>query len=209
MTDTATSAKTNGNNGAGSNGGTGAGGGGGANDVFDRKKELAEYEAEKKIIKDAIARRAKVMNELSTLEGKIADLEGRYLESTPTGNILTGFDNYTKGLTGAAAQRRKAGNAEQNRVFSRSSVSYNSLNQEANTPASGTSTPGAPTPISTTFNNKDKGPSEAPTPTSATAEKKTAVSKKKKEKAAPDDSETDSRADSKKVRTQFGANGRK
>lgn len=129
MTDTATSAKTNGNNGAGSNGGTGAGGGVGvANDVFDRKKELAEYEAEKKIIKDAIARRAKVMNELSTLEGKIADLEGRYLESTPTGNILTGFDNYTKGLTGAAAQRRKAGNAEQNRVFSRSSVSYNSLN---------------------------------------------------------------------------------
>ncbi|ETS87571.1 hypothetical protein PFICI_01399 [Pestalotiopsis fici W106-1] len=209
MADTAASAKSNGSNGAGSNGGSGPGsGGGGANDVFDRKKEMSEYEAEKKIIKDAIARRAKIMSELSTLEGKIADLENRYLESTPTGNILTGFDNYTKGLTGAAAQRRKAGTAEQNRVFSRSSVSYNVLNQEANTPASGTSTPGAPTPISTSFNNKDKGPSEAPTPTSAT-EKKTAVSKKKKEKAAPEDSETDSRADSKKVRTQFGANGRK
>ncbi|KAI0159474.1 histone acetyltransferase subunit NuA4-domain-containing protein [Pestalotiopsis sp. NC0098] len=209
MTDAAASAKPGGSNGAGNNGNTNGGAGGSGNDVFDRKKEMAEYEAEKKIIKDAIARRAKIMQELGTLETKIADLEGRYLESTPGGNILTGFDNYTKGLTGAAAQRRKVGNAEQNRVFSRSSVSYNALNQEAATPASGTSTPGAPTPISTTFNNKDKGPSEAPTPTSATAEKKTASKKKKDKAPVPDDSETDSKADNKKVRTQFGANGRK
>lgn len=128
MTDAAASAKPGGSNGAGNNGNTNGGAGGSANDVFDRKKEMAEYEAEKKIIKDAIARRAKIMQELGTLETKIADLEGRYLESTPGGNILTGFDNYTKGLTGAAAQRRKVGNAEQNRVFSRSSVSYNALN---------------------------------------------------------------------------------
>jgi chromatin modification-related protein EAF6 len=107
---------------------TGANGAGGPNEAFDRKKEMAEYEAEKKIIKDAIAKRAKILAELSHLENKIADLEGRYLESTPGGNILTGFDNYTKGLTGAAAQRRKVGNAEQNRVFSRSSISYNALN---------------------------------------------------------------------------------
>lgn len=102
--------------------------GGGTGEALDRKKEMAEYEAEKKIIKDAITKRAKILAELSHLENKIADLEGRYLESTPGGNILTGFDNYTKGLTGAAAQRRKVGNAEQNRVFSRSSVSYNALN---------------------------------------------------------------------------------
>lgn len=62
------------------------------------------------------------------MDAKIADLETKYLESTPTGNILTGFDNYTKGVTGAAAQRRKAGTTEQNRVFSRSSISYNPSN---------------------------------------------------------------------------------
>ncbi|KAI1847337.1 hypothetical protein JX265_013782 [Neoarthrinium moseri] len=186
-----------------------AAGGSGA-DAFDRKKEMAEYEHEKDIIKKALAKRQKLISELSNLENKIADLEGRYLDSTPGGNILTGFDNYTKGLTGAAAQRRKAGTTEQNRVFSRSSISYNALNQEAATPASGTSTPGAPTPLSASFANKEKGASEAPTPTS-TAEKKTAASKTKKkdkEKAA-EDSETDSRADGKKVRTHFGANARK
>lgn len=228
MTDSATAAAGGSNNTA-------------SGEIFDRKKEMAEYEAEKKIIKDAISKRAKILAELSHLENKIVDLEGRYLESTPSGNIMTGFDNYTKGLTGAAAQRRKVGNAEQNRVFSRSSVSYNALNvsgalsdqqdherdscdcsvshimiadhypqQEAPTPASGTSTPGAPTPVSTAFgNNKDRGPSDAPTPSSTTTEKKTIVNKKKKEKAnAAEDSETDSKADSKK-RTHFGANARK
>lgn len=61
-------------------------------------------------------------------ESKIFDQETKYIESTPSGNILTGFDNYTKGITGAAANRRKAGTTEQNRVFSRSSISYNTLN---------------------------------------------------------------------------------
>ena len=50
--------------------------------------------------------------------------EAAYLESTPSGNIITGFDNYMKGISGAAAQRRKTGPMDQNRVFSRSSISY-------------------------------------------------------------------------------------
>lgn len=50
--------------------------------------------------------------------------EASYLESTPSGNIITGFDNYMKGTSSAAAQRRKAGSADQNRVFSKSSISY-------------------------------------------------------------------------------------
>jgi chromatin modification-related protein EAF6 len=50
--------------------------------------------------------------------------ETAYLDSTPNGNIITGFDNYMKGMSGAAAQRRKVGPMEQNRVFSRSSISY-------------------------------------------------------------------------------------
>ena len=55
-------------------------------------------------------------------------METKYLDSTPVGNILTGFDNYTKGVTAISAQRRKVGAMEQNRVFSRSSISYNPSN---------------------------------------------------------------------------------
>ncbi len=60
----------------------------------------------------------------AALEDSIAQKEAAYLESAPTGNIIMGYDNYIKGTTGAAAQRRKMGATEQNRVFSRSSVSY-------------------------------------------------------------------------------------
>lgn len=62
------------------------------------------------------------------IEASIANHETEYLEGTPQGNIITGFDNYTKGTTSAAAQRRRTGLMEQNRVFSRSSISYNALN---------------------------------------------------------------------------------
>jgi chromatin modification-related protein EAF6 len=58
------------------------------------------------------------------VEDGIAQKETIYLDSTPSGNIITGFDNYMKGMSGAAAQRRKVGPMEQNRVFSRSSISY-------------------------------------------------------------------------------------
>lgn len=61
-------------------------------------------------------------------------METKYLDSTPIGNILTGFDNYTKGLTATSAQRRKVGAIEQNRVFSRSSISYNPNNVRAPPP---------------------------------------------------------------------------
>ena len=62
--------------------------------------------------------------EQAQVEESIATKETMYLEGTPNGNIITGFDNYMKGVTGAAAQRRKTGPSEQNRVFSRSSISY-------------------------------------------------------------------------------------
>lgn len=60
----------------------------------------------------------------SQVEDGIAAKEIAYLESTPGGNIITGFDNYMKGQSGAAAQRRKVGPLENNRVFSKSSISY-------------------------------------------------------------------------------------
>lgn len=58
-------------------------------------------------------------------EDTIYQKETEYLENTPSGNIITGFDNYTKGAGTAAAARRKTGLTEANRVFSRSSIAYN------------------------------------------------------------------------------------
>lgn len=58
------------------------------------------------------------------MEDSIAHKESAYLDSNPAGNIITGFDNYMKGTSGGSAQRRKAGSVDQNRVFSRSSISY-------------------------------------------------------------------------------------
>lgn len=58
-------------------------------------------------------------------EETIYQKETEYLENTLAGNIITGFDSYTKGASSAAAQRRKIGQTEANRVFSRSSISYN------------------------------------------------------------------------------------
>jgi hypothetical protein len=56
------------------------------------------------------------------LDETIYKKEGEYLEDTPHGNVLTGFDNYIKSITSNAVGRRKQGVSENDRVFSRSSV---------------------------------------------------------------------------------------
>lgn len=59
------------------------------------------------------------------LEETISQKESAYLDSTPHGNIITGYDGYIKG-SGSAAHKRKPPPLEQNRVFTRSSISYRS-----------------------------------------------------------------------------------
>lgn len=57
------------------------------------------------------------------MDDTIYKKEGEYLEDTPHGNILTGFENYIKGVTSnAVTGRRKQGVSENDRVFSKSSV---------------------------------------------------------------------------------------
>ncbi|CAK7219998.1 hypothetical protein SCUCBS95973_004007 [Sporothrix curviconia] len=162
------------------------------------------YEKSRQHLKELLQNRKTLERQLHTREETIAQKESEYLENTASGNIITGFDNYIKGITGAAAQRRKTGITEANRLFTRSSISYNAAN------ASNT-----PTPLQTSFKD-GSGPGSGPgsgqaTPTSTTAGK-AAPSKKKKSAAAAaaaaasgvDDSETDTTRETKKVRTSFG-----
>ncbi|KAM7205805.1 NuA4 domain containing protein [Naviculisporaceae sp. PSN 640] len=216
---------------SGTSGGVGGGAAGGNNTAAGAGGGIPYYEKQRQHLKELINRKRTLEKKIVTLEESIYSKETDYLENTPGGNIITGFDNYTKGTSNAAAQRRKTGLTDANRVFSRSSVSYNpNAQQEAQTPGGSTthSTPGslAPTPLSTSFKDKDRdgGASGVPTPTSATAGKATSSKKGKKTtskasgaassaasraaSAGADDSETDSKeagGATKKIRTNFGA----
>ena len=74
-----------------------------------------------------------LMKAQATIENTIAGLENKYLEETnAAGNIIKGFDNYIKASTSTTASssgpgtatRRKGGVSDQDRIFSRSSVSW-------------------------------------------------------------------------------------
>ncbi|KAL2125326.1 hypothetical protein VTJ04DRAFT_1691 [Mycothermus thermophilus] len=172
------------------------------------------YEKQRQHLKELIFKRKQLEKKLANVEELILAKETEYLESTPAGNIITGFDAYIKGGTAAAAQRRKASMTDQNRVFSRSSISYNPANaQDSQTPAS-TPASHAPTPVSSSFAGREKdGPSGAPTPNSSGAAAGAgggrtggggASKKGKKHGPGAEDSETDGR-EAKKARTNFGA----
>ncbi|KAG7420735.1 histone acetyltransferase subunit NuA4-domain-containing protein [Fusarium sp. MPI-SDFR-AT-0072] len=159
---------------------------------------MSEYKKAQARVRDLVEKRRMLEKRLTQVEDSISQKETAYLDSTPSGNIITGFDNYMKGMSGAAAQRRKAGPMEQNRVFSRSSISYRPNNLEGITPGSGGSTPAGATPLSAAFRD---GPSNHPTPTSSTAVKN--ASKSKKKTVEHEDSENDTSTS--KKRTNFGA----
>ncbi|KAI1404664.1 NuA4-domain-containing protein [Hypoxylon fuscum] len=187
------------------------GAGGAANG--DQQAGLAEYNKQRQNLKALLAKRKQQDRQLAQLEQNIVDLEAKYLGNTRFGNIVKGFDNYIKG-TSAAAQRKQGELKEEDYIWSRSSISHNALHPDNIEAASATSTPAAPTPVSTSFvNAKDKeGGSNQPTPTSATEKGSSKASKANKKRPQPkkdkdadvDDSETDSR-ETKKVRTHFGA----
>lgn len=72
-----------------------------------------------------LAKRAQLERNLQLTEEAIYKKETEYLEETPQGNIITGFDAYTKSSSVAPGGARRRGLVvEMNRVFSRSSVSF-------------------------------------------------------------------------------------
>ncbi|KAJ4163335.1 hypothetical protein LMH87_005070 [Akanthomyces muscarius] len=153
-----------------------------------------EYKKSQARVRELVEKRRLLERRLNQVEEGIVQKESAYLENTPSGNIITGFDNYMKGISGAAAQRRKTGPMDQNRVFSRSSISYRPNVSESATPGS---TPGsaAPTPVSASFSGS--------TPNAGGGTKNSKKKKQQLQQQETEDSETD--AATTKKRTAFGA----
>ncbi|KAM3086738.1 chromatin modification-related protein eaf6 [Clarireedia jacksonii] len=187
----------------------------------DSTAGMPYYDKTRQHLKQLLERKRNLERFLSLHEDSIYRKETEYLEDTPQGNIITGFDGYTKGAGpggvggrgGAAGAGRKGGLGlgEPQRVFSGSSHTWNS-NTDSPAP-SASSTPiaaQAPTPLSTSF-PKGESASNHPTPTSTTSGgagigKGGSKKNKKAAVAAGDDSETDSNPkEAKKARTNFGA----
>jgi len=82
------------------------------------------YDKTRAHLKDLLHRRRVLERSLAAQEDAIYKKETDYLEDTPSGNIITGFEAYTKGSSTVPGQRRRVLVQEGNRVFSRSSVSY-------------------------------------------------------------------------------------
>lgn len=85
------------------------------------------YDKARQHLKDLLHKKRILERNLAAQEDLIYKKETEYLEETPSGNIITGFESYTKGSSSSApvGQRRKAQVQEVNRVFSRSSISFN------------------------------------------------------------------------------------
>jgi chromatin modification-related protein EAF6 len=82
------------------------------------------YEKSRAQLKDLIRRKALLERNLANQEDAIFKKETEYLEDTPQGNIITGFEGYVKGGVQAAQRRGGQRVVDGNRVFSRSSVSF-------------------------------------------------------------------------------------
>ncbi|RDA83778.1 hypothetical protein CP532_5200 [Ophiocordyceps camponoti-leonardi (nom. inval.)] len=156
---------------------------------------MAEYKKAQTRVRELVERRRAQERKLAQLEEGIALKESTYLESTPAGNIITGFESYMKGASGAAAQRRKTSSADQNRVFSRSSISYrpNNASQDSSTPGASTPASHTPTPLSASFRD------------SASAHQTPMPNKSSSKAKRKDGDEGESQALTSKKRTSFGA----
>ncbi|KAK8146988.1 hypothetical protein G3M48_002290 [Beauveria asiatica] len=164
---------------------------------------MTEYKKSQARVRELVEKRRLLERRLNQVEEGIIQKESAYLENTPSGNIITGFDNYMKGISGAAAQRRKTGPMDQNRVFSRSSISYRP--NESTTPGS---TPGslAPTPVSASFSGSTPsavGGGGGGGNSKVSKKKKQLQQQQQQQQQETEDSENDGQTA--KKRTAFGA----
>ncbi|QIW96151.1 hypothetical protein AMS68_001669 [Peltaster fructicola] len=141
------------------------------------------YESLRSTLRSTIEKKRKLDEQLAALEEQIYKVEGTYLEDTSnSGNIVRGFDAWVKSVTlnkSAADDRRRGRIREDDRIFSRSSLSWMRA-QEG--PDSGT-TSHAATPIAS-------GPSLTARDLQAAAVGSSKAALKKKR---PNDDEDDSK----------------
>ncbi|KAF8456333.1 histone acetyltransferase subunit NuA4-domain-containing protein [Terfezia claveryi] len=115
-------------------------------------KGMPYYEKIRKDLRDMLQRKKLLDRNLAVLEDQIAKFEATYLDETPNGNIIRGFDNYIKGT--AARRRNAIGDAD--RVFSMSSAtSLKAAQQESETTSSQSQSASASTP---SINQTDQKP---------------------------------------------------
>ncbi|PBP24564.1 hypothetical protein BUE80_DR004409 [Diplocarpon rosae] len=189
------------------------------------------YDQTRAHLKVLLNKRQVLEERLRKQEEAIYRKESEYLEDTPHGNIITGFEAYTKGGGVMPGQRRRAPPRAEDRIFSGSSVSFGNgvggvverqrewereewrlTGKQETSIDTAQSTPvatAAPTPVSTSFIKGEAGSNTA-TPTSSTSANRNGVGVKKNKKSlgGNEDSDTDTK-DVKKIRTNFGAVGRK
>ena len=87
------------------------------------------YESLRANLRQTLEKKRKIDEQLAAIEDSIFKTEGQYLEETAnSGNIVRGFDGWVKGVQvtgrGAADDRRRGRVRDDDRVFSRSSVSW-------------------------------------------------------------------------------------
>ncbi|KAI1003533.1 hypothetical protein K3495_g4676 [Podosphaera aphanis] len=153
---------------------------------------LAYYEKSRKQLRELIQKRRELELALASHEELIAKKEQEYLEETPSGNIIAGFDSYTKGgtVTGRKRGREEEERERRLRVFSRSSISWNANAAVAATP---------------THDADPKMSHDGGHPGSAAQPKSDGLGAlARKNKKGPEDSEGEGR-DPKKARVCFGA----
>ncbi|GME75759.1 unnamed protein product [Ambrosiozyma monospora] len=85
----------------------------------------AEYEKLKKQLKAAINRKKDLDQQLAKLEEDIFNKETKYLsEGAAHGNIIKGFENFTKNSSSSSARNKKIQFTDEDRIFSLSSSTY-------------------------------------------------------------------------------------
>ncbi|KAK3113290.1 hypothetical protein LTR53_009574 [Teratosphaeriaceae sp. CCFEE 6253] len=89
------------------------------------------YESLRTTLRATLENKRKLDEQLAAIEDQIFKAEGTYLEDTAnSGNIVRGFDGWVKGVQvgggrgGAGDDRRRGRVREEDRIFSRSSVSW-------------------------------------------------------------------------------------
>ena len=86
------------------------------------------YESLRTTLRGTLDKKRKLDDQLQKLEDEIFKIEGTYLEETSgSGNIVRGFDGWVKGVAvgGRGADDRRRGRVrDEDRIFSRSSVSW-------------------------------------------------------------------------------------